>query len=171
MNEHSREEHVFEADTLIKTLRYTLGTSAFLAGLDKFFNLLTDWEKYLSPAVKERIPMSDRNFMKIVGVIEMAAGAGLLAGLEESMGCTIGAWLLGITGNLLTTGRYYDIAVRDTNMAVEAFALARLAAMKKKSEAGLQEIRRESGSGTAAEPKDLSAREVLDSTELTRVAS
>src|SRR5947207_14053847 len=100
MNEHTREEHTFEADILIKTLRYSLGASAFLAGLDKFFNLLTDWEKYLSPVVKEKAPVSDTTFIKMFGIIEMAAGTGLLAGLSESMGYTIGAWLLGISGNL-----------------------------------------------------------------------
>jgi uncharacterized membrane protein YphA (DoxX/SURF4 family) len=168
MNERDREEHGFEADILIKGLRYSLGATAFVAGLDKFFNLLTDWEEYLSPAAKEKLPISDRNFMKIVGVIEMAAGAGLLAGWDRSMGYTIAAWLLGISGNLLTAG-YYDIAVRDTNMAVEALVLARLAAMKKKSQAA--ETRpRESWPESVADPEKLSAYEILASSDITRVA-
>jgi len=150
MNERDREEHGFEAEILIKSVRYSLGATAFLAGLDKFFNLLTDWEKYLSPAVKEKVPVSDRTFMRVVGVIEMAVGAGLIAGWDESMGYTVAAWLLGITGNLVTAG-YYDIAVRDANMALEALVLARLAAMKKKSE-------------------KLSAQQVLASSDITRIA-
>jgi hypothetical protein len=168
MNERKREEHGFEADVLIKSLRYSLGTTAFLAGLDKFFNLLTDWEKYLSPAVREKVPISDRNFMRIVGAVEMAAGAGLLAGWDEIMGYTIAAWLLGITGNLLTTG-YYDIAVRDTNMALEALVLARLAAMKK-SQAAEEPRRLESWPERAADPEKLSAREILASSDITTVA-
>ena len=169
MHERDREEHSFEADILIKSLRYSLGATAFLAGLDKFFNLLTDWEKYLSPAVKERLPISDRSFMKIVGVIEMAAGAGLLAGWDKSLGYTIAAWLLGITGNLLTTG-HYDIAVRDTNMALEALVLARLAAMKQKSEAAENAALRESWPEAIANPEKLSAREILASSDITKVA-
>lgn len=168
MNEHDREEHGFEADILIKSLRYSLGTTAFLAGLDKFFNLLTDWEKYLSPAMKENIPVSDRTFMKVVGVIEMAAGAGLLAGMDEGFGYTLAAWLLGITGNLVARG-YYDIAVRDTNMALEALVLARLAAMKKKSEAAERSLR-ESWPEQTGDPEKLSAREILASSDITRVA-
>jgi uncharacterized membrane protein YphA (DoxX/SURF4 family) len=168
MNEHDREEHGFEADILIRSLRYSLGTTAFLAGLDKFFNLLTDWEKYLSPAMKEKIPVSDRTFMKVVGVIEMAAGAGLLAGMDESFGYTLAAWLLGITGNLVTHG-YYDVAVRDTNMALEALVLARLAAMKKKSEAA-ERGTRESWPEQTGDPEKLSAREILASSDITRVA-
>jgi hypothetical protein len=168
MNEREREEHGFEADILIKSLRYSLGTTAFLAGLDKFFNLMTDWEKYLSPAIKEKVPVSDRTFMKVIGVIEMAAGAGLLAGWNESMGYTIAGWLLGISGNLVTNG-YYDIAVRDTNMALEALILARVAAMKKKSEAA-ETGTRESWPERTGDPKKLSAREILASSDITRVA-
>lgn len=168
MNEREREEHGFEADILIKSLRYSLGTTAFLAGLDKFFNLLTDWEKYLSPTVKEKVPVSDRTFMKVVGVIEMAAGAGLLAGWNESMGYTIAGWLLGISGNLVTNG-YYDIAVRDANMALEALILARVAAMKKKSEAA-ERGTRESWPERSGDPEKLSAREILAASDITRVA-
>ena len=169
MNDHDREEHGFEADMLIRSLRYSLGTTAFMAGLDKFFNLLTDWEKYLSPAMKEKIPVSDRTFMKIVGMVEMAAGAGLLAGIDdEKMGYTLAGWLLGITGNLLTNG-YYDVAVRDTNMALEALVLARLAEMKKKSEGALRSMR-ESWPERPGDPEKLSAREILASSDITRVA-
>jgi len=52
-------------------LRTSLGATAFLAGLDKFTNLLTDWEKYLAPQVERRLPVSGRTFMRAAGVIEM----------------------------------------------------------------------------------------------------
>ena len=42
----------------------------FLAGLDKYFNLLTDWTMYTSPLVLKLLPFSGRTFMHIVGVIE-----------------------------------------------------------------------------------------------------
>lgn len=170
MNERDRDEHHFDADLLIKSLRYSLGTTAFLAGLDKFLNVLTNWEKYLSPAVKENIPVSDRTFMKIVGVVEMAAGAGLLAGIDdEKMGYTLAGWLVGIAGNLVTNG-YYDVAVRDTNMALEALVLARLAGMKKKSEAAEISGRESWPERAAGNPEKLSAREILASSDITRVA-
>ena len=34
-------------------LRLTYGLVAFLAGLDKFFNLLTNWQTYLNPAHRQ----------------------------------------------------------------------------------------------------------------------
>jgi len=107
-------------------LRAGLGASAFLAGLDKFFNLLADWPAYLSPLASQLLPMSAPSFMHIVGVIEMIVGAAILAGATRLGGYVAAAWLAGIALNLVTTGHYFDIAVRDVAMAIAAFTLARL---------------------------------------------
>lgn len=107
-------------------LRVVIGAAAFLAGLDKFFNLLTDWTAYLSPLAANVLPMSPTAFMHVVGVIEMAVGAVILAGYTQLGGYVASAWLLCIALNLVTTGRYFDVAVRDVVMSVAAFTLARL---------------------------------------------
>ena len=107
-------------------LRAGIGAAAFLAGLDKFFNLLADWPAYLSPLAAQVLPMSASSFMHLVGVIEMVVGAAILAGLTRLGGYVAAAWLVGIALNLVTTGHYYDIAVRDIAMAIAAFTLARL---------------------------------------------
>lgn len=112
-------------------LRVALGAAAFLAGLDKFFNLLADWPAYLSPVAAHALPMSAASFMHLVGVIEMIVGAVILAGYARLGGYVAAIWLLCIAVNLVTTGRYFDVAVRDVVMAVAAFTLARL------SEAGV----------------------------------
>src|SRR5512142_144412 len=98
-------------------LRFALGGTAFAAGLDKFTNLLTDWDKYLSPAVAGSLPVSARNFMRAVGIIEMAVGAGILSGRTRLGGYVAGAWLAGIAANLVIEQDWYDIAARDVNMA------------------------------------------------------
>jgi hypothetical protein len=103
-----------------------LGAAAFLAGLDKFFNLLADWPAYLSPIAIHVIPMSPVAFMRVVGVIEMAVGAGILAGFTQLSGYVAAVWLLCIAINLVTTGKYFDIAIRDIGLAISAFTLARL---------------------------------------------
>jgi uncharacterized membrane protein YphA (DoxX/SURF4 family) len=108
------------------TLRIALGATAFLAGLDKFFNLLADWPSYLSPLALSVVPVSAATFMHAAGIIEIAAGLALLAGFTRLFGYIVSAWLVGISLNLLTTGHYLDVAVRDLNMAVAAFALAKL---------------------------------------------
>ena len=116
-----REGHL---DDVYWALRVGLGSTAFLAGLDKFTNLLTDWEKYIAPQVRERLPISGKKFMYGVGVIEMLVGLGILTRKPRLAGYTASAWLLGIAADLILNGDF-DIAVRDINMAVAAYAMAR----------------------------------------------
>jgi hypothetical protein len=107
-------------------LRAALGAAAFLAGLDKFFNLLANWPAYLSPLAAALLPLDASPFMHLVGVIEMVVGVVVLAGYTRLGGYVASIWLVGIALNLVATGRYFDIAVRDVMMAVAAFTLARL---------------------------------------------
>jgi uncharacterized membrane protein YphA (DoxX/SURF4 family) len=107
------------------SLRIALGATAFLAGLDKFFNLLANWPAYLSPPVAA-LPISATSFMHGVGVIEMAVGVLILAGYTRLGGYVLSIWLVGLALNLVTIGRYFDVAVRDMVMAVSAFTLAQL---------------------------------------------
>jgi hypothetical protein len=93
-----------------------------LAGLDKFMHLLTDWNKYLAPVVTDVIPVSPGTFMNVVGVIEIIAG--IIVFVKPKLGSIIvGIWLIAIAINLLLTGQYFDIAVRDVIMAIGAFCL------------------------------------------------
>jgi len=107
-------------------LRAALGATALLAGLDKFFNLLADWPGYLSPIAAQLLPFSPSGFMHIVGVIEMAVGITILIGFTQLGGYVAAVWLLCIAVNLVTTGHYFDVAVRDIGLAIAAFTLARL---------------------------------------------
>ena len=106
-------------------LRLGLGATAFLAGADKFTNLLTNWEKYLAPPARKTLPVSKKTFMRGVGVVEMLVGLGILSPREKVASYAASAWLLAIAANLLLNENY-DIAVRDINMAIAAFALAQL---------------------------------------------
>ena len=96
-----------------------------VAGLDKFFHLLTDWDKYVSPFVAGLLPVKVHTFMSLVGVIEIAAG--LLVLFRPRLGAyVVAAWLVGIVVNLILTGGYLDIALRDVGLCLGALALARL---------------------------------------------
>jgi uncharacterized membrane protein YphA (DoxX/SURF4 family) len=119
-------------------LRIGLGAAAFLAGLDKFFNLLADWPGYLSPLAAAILPMSTQTFMHLIGVVEMVVGAAILGGYTVLGGYVASIWLVGIAVNLLTTGRYVDIAVRDVAMAIAAFTLARLTEAGIGAESGMR---------------------------------
>ncbi len=107
-------------------LRIGLGVGALLAGLDKYFNILADWGMYLSPVFEKLLPVSGSTFMAIVGVVEMMVGLAILAGWTRIGGYVVMAWLLAIAVNLVSSGMFYDLAVRDVEIAIGAFALARL---------------------------------------------
>lgn len=117
-------------------LRIAFGLTAFLAGLDKFFNLLANWTEYVSPVVRSLLPFSAATFMHIVGVIEIAAGLIVLFNITRFGAYVVMAWLIAIALALLTNGRYFDIAVRDLVMAVGAWSLAQLAAIRAESTVG-----------------------------------
>ncbi len=107
-------------------LRIGLGFGPFLAGLDKYFNLLTNWTTYISPLVLKILPFSGQTFMHIVGVIEMIVGLAILTKWTRLGAYVASAWLLAIAINLVSMGMLFDVAVRDVEMALAAFVLARL---------------------------------------------
>jgi hypothetical protein len=113
----------FQAFALLRTV-FTVAPILF--GLDKFFNILTDWTAYLAPWINDIVPGDAATAMKIVGVIEIAAG--ILVAVAPRIGAYVVAlWLVGIIVNLLTIPGYYDVALRDFGLFVAALALGRLA--------------------------------------------
>ena len=97
-----------------------------LAGLDKFLEVLVDWDRYLAPAVTDILPVSGHTLMLAVGVVEIAAG--VLVALRPRIGAyVVAVWLWVIIVNLLVAGDYFDIALRDFGLSLGALALARLA--------------------------------------------
>lgn len=107
-------------------LRIALGVAPFLAGLDKFFNLLANWTMYLNPLVLRVVPVGPGTFMRAVGVVEMIVGIAILTRWTRLGAYVAAAWLVGIALNLVTMGAFFDVAVRDLLIAVSAFSLARL---------------------------------------------
>lgn len=106
-------------------LRIAFGAVPFLAGLDKYFNILAQWDKYVSPLVLNLLPMNAVTFMHVIGVVEMVVGIAILTRWTRLGSYVAAAWLVGIALNLVIAG-YLDIAVRDLVMAVGAYTLARL---------------------------------------------
>ena len=98
-----------------------------VAGLDKFFHVLTDWDKYLPEGVNGLLGGHGHEFMLVAGVIEIAAGVGV-ALRPRFFAYVVSAWLLAIVGSLLLVPGMLDIALRDFGLALGALALARLSA-------------------------------------------
>ncbi len=89
---------------------------------------------YLSPLAIEVLPMSGAVFMRAVGVIEMVVGLAILTRWTRLGAYVAGAWLVAIAANLVTTGAYFDVAVRDLLMGLAAYTLARLTEARQTAE-------------------------------------
>lgn len=107
-------------------LRTAFTVAPILFGLDKFTNLLVDWQVYLAPWIDDIVPGTATQAMYAVGVVEIVAGL-VVAVVPRFGGWLVAAWLAGIIVNLLSIPGFYDIALRDFGLLVGAVALARLA--------------------------------------------
>jgi hypothetical protein len=96
-----------------------------IAGLDKFFGFLVNWDQYLAPTIANLLPVAPHTFMLAVGVVEIVAGL-VVAVWPYVGGYLVTAWLWGIIVNLLMIPGYYDVALRDFGLSLGATALARL---------------------------------------------
>lgn len=99
-----------------------------LFGLDKFFNILTNWDHYLAPWIVSIIPVSAHQAMLVIGVIEIVAGVAV-ALKPRYAAFIVAAWLAGIVINFLTYSGFYDVALRDFGLMLAALTLARLATL------------------------------------------
>ncbi len=107
-------------------LKITYGLLFVIAGADKFMNLVTEWPKYVSPLILNLFSITAQQFIWGVGMIEIIIGLAILL-FATRIGAYIAmSWLLVIVANLLTMHGYYDIAVRDTVMAIGALVLVLL---------------------------------------------
>ena len=109
---------------LLLRIGFTVAPVVF--GIDKFFNVLVNWESYLASWINDIIPGTATTAMHLVGVVEIAAG--VLVALKPRYGAyVVAAWLGGIIVDLLTYSGYYDIALRDFGLLLGALTLGRLA--------------------------------------------
>jgi uncharacterized membrane protein YphA (DoxX/SURF4 family) len=97
-------------------------------GIDKYFNALAPWPRYLADWIDNIVPGTAQQFMYVVGAVEIVAA--IVVALKPRIGAyLVAAWLAGIIVNLVSYGEWYDIAVRDFGLMLGALALARLASV------------------------------------------
>lgn len=105
-----------------RILQFTFVVAPLIAGVDKFFYLLTNWSAYIAPFFLQIINYHDRGFMMLVGVIEIIAGLGVIF-RPKLFAYVVALWLFAIIINLLLTGQYFDIALRDLGLCLSAISL------------------------------------------------
>jgi uncharacterized membrane protein YphA (DoxX/SURF4 family) len=124
---HSLNDPTYQA---YRILHIGFVVAPIVAGADKFFHLLVNWDNYLAPVVNRALGGHGHAFMLVVGVIEIVAGIGV-ALRPRIFSYVVAAWLLGIVGSLLLfppshPWPHYDIALRDFGLFLGALALGRL---------------------------------------------
>ena len=121
------QDPVYQA---FKLLHVGFTVAPIVAGLDKFFDVLVNWDAYLAPIASRVVGGHAHAFMMLVGVVEIIAGIGV-ALRPRIFSYVVAAWLLGIVVNLLLIPPsnpipHYDVALRDFGLLLGALALARL---------------------------------------------
>ena len=120
------------ADRAFFLLRTVFVIAPIAFGLDKFAEVLTEWDGYLAPWINDIVPGDAHQAMLLIGVIEIVAG--LAVAIAPRYGALlVAAWLAGIIIDLVTLGDFYDVALRDFGLLVGALALAALAFDREKS--------------------------------------
>lgn len=111
-------------------LKFSYGALFLIAGADKFFNWVTNWSQYLNPSIFNMLPMTIDQIFMIVAAIELTLSALILTKFTRMGAYLAAGWFGLIIINLVTMGKFYDIAARDAMLAVGAIALANLTDIK-----------------------------------------
>src|SRR5215217_2066866 len=98
-----------------RILQFGFTVAPILAGLDKFFHLMVNWDQYLPDVVARVSPIEPHGLMLLVGVIEIVAGIGV-AVKPRIFAYIVAAWLALIIINLLLIPGYFDVALRDLGL-------------------------------------------------------
>lgn len=114
------------SDRAFFLLRSVFVIAPIAFGLDKFAEVLTEWDRYLAPWIDDIVPGNAHQAMLAVGIIEIVAGV-VVAIIPRYGALLVAAWLAGIIVNLVSMGEFYDVALRDFGLLVGALALAALA--------------------------------------------
>ncbi len=115
---------VTESKRAYQILHLGYAVAPILFGLDKFFNVMTDWVEFLPTFVTDNV--SGSVVMGVVGVIEIVAGIGVWL-RPKIFAPVVAAWLGLIIITLILAGGFWDIALRDFGLLLGALALWRLA--------------------------------------------
>jgi hypothetical protein len=108
-----------------RILQYTFVVIPLITGTDKFFHLLVNWDQYMSPLAFRMLGSHAHLFMKVAGLVEICVGIGMKFN-PKVFSYFVSAWLFGIVVNLILTGSFFDIALRDLGLAMCALGLARM---------------------------------------------
>lgn len=117
-------QHIVTSQIL---LRYSLGITLVLIGLDKVFhtNIVTIWEQYVSELALTVLPLTAVTIVSVLGIAEIVVGVLFFTRWKKIAATVAILALLAIIINLVSMG-LYDIALRDLIIAIAAYVFIRL---------------------------------------------
>ena len=102
-----------------------------IIGIDKYFYLIVDWNKFVSPFVASIIAPS--TLISLLGVVEI--GSGILMFISPVLTSYMIAGVLGlICINLALIPGYYDVILRDVAIAFSYIVFGLLTELKNKNQ-------------------------------------
>ena len=125
LTEHAEVDTSTSSQQAYQILHLGFTVAPIVAGLDKFFHLLVNWDQYIPGFVNNLTGGRGHQLMLLAGIIEVVAGLGVWF-KPRLFAYVVSAWLLLIIVNLLLIPSYFDVALRDFGLALGALALGRL---------------------------------------------
>lgn len=110
-----------------RLLQLGLALFPLTTGADKFLHVLVNWNQYVCAPLARLAGQHLGALMKLAGALELLIGIGLLL-RPRIIGFVLSGYLLLVVVNLLLTGAFLDIALRDLTIGICALALTRLSA-------------------------------------------
>ncbi len=149
MNQNSKlmeKLDMIKLKSIQNILKYSYGILLIGAGVDNYLNIIVNWASYLNPTITDFFATDAKTIMYYVGIIEMFAGA-LVMLLPKAGGYFSAILFFGIAINLVLQGKFFDVALRDTMMAIGAICLSLLSGLveedtteKAVSKTGVEEL-------------------------------
>ena len=111
-------------------LRIGLGVVPIVAGTDKFFDVLTNWEMYLNPLAPRLLHVAPATLMHVFGIVEIVVGIAMFTRYTRIAAYVVTVWMWCIALNLITQMTFLDVAVRAILISLGAFTLAQLSEVR-----------------------------------------
>ncbi len=123
MNEQAKK-HVVSAFVIMK---FAYGAMTLIAGLDKFFGIIADWVRFISPLVSRFTPIPATSILYIAGTIEIIIGLLILSKHTRLGSYLMAVWFFILAFNYFSFGIFFDIAGRTFVLGMSSLALGCLA--------------------------------------------
>lgn len=124
MNVNETIKHKFNMTWMM--LKVSYGLLFIVLGVDKFLNIITNWSIYINHSILNVLPLTIDQFIMGLAIIEIIIGLMIITAFTRMGSALAVLWFLIIAIDLISLGRFYDIATRDIMLAIGAIALTNL---------------------------------------------